>query len=964
MDLRAALENGSQLTLGGRVYRIGAVAGRGANAIVYHVAYADGLSTTPHAALLKELYPAVAGVRREGGALTVAPEAQALFALHRQSFENGNDAHLRQLRRQAGRVSGNIDSYQAFGTLYTLLPCHGGQSLDALLTQTPRAGAEAAARRLLALLDALAPFHEAGLLHLDVSADNLLVLPLLHGFEADIAPMLLIDYNGVWSPAGQAEPPLSSKAGYSAPEVRLRDQNALCEATDLFAACAVFFEMLTGRRLSEAECCGQFHARMSAAADEACAGLPQTARLWAVRLLRKGLAPLPARRYASIAALRADVCELLARIQKRGVTHAALWEAAVSSLPPAAPPEGLLPLTVTVAGHARRADAAWLAASAGHLLLTGEGGGGKTTLLAALHRDLAARYSPQRPVCHYIPLYRWQGRAPFLLRCLAEGLTPIDCAATQADVYAALTALLQTPLPGGGPVLILLLDGLNEAGARPEGLFRDVAAIARLGGVRIIATSRNAGDLRRLPEGFAHAALNPPADADVAAALQAAGLWAATPPAMLSMLANPMLLAYYRDTWAAWRQSGQPAAAHDPAFATPEALLNAYLAGQVARFEALHRHSEAACLRARYAAEHLLPKLAAAMRLGPALPQAQAAAIVARDYRALRSAAFGRAYPAYLGRSRLLLQGVHSAAEWYDVALREGLCEQLAMLGRGRGGEVALRHDSFRPVLRRAARSLTARLRAQFARRVGAWALAGMLLLGALAAGRVWVFPPMSRVEQAAVQELYNAQLSAMLEVSEVLKAAQNVRDVLAGAAVPPRVMALLPKTAATLGVETVPWQRAGLSREAWAAVLAAPQEASHMFLGALLMLAPAYAQPHTPAYRAQRLADYDAFAAAYRAWYLLALHDAYAQADDAARDGFYQTMKAAPALRETFITTAQPQGDAAALRAQLESARAAWAQTALYPLAAAQAQQQPDGRAMADALAQAVAQAVAAAAP
>ncbi len=954
MEQREVWANGHTLCLGGRQYHIQGVAGMGANAIVYRVAYQDGLSQAQHTALLKELYPALSGVSRQGGVLTVAPDAQAAFDAHRQSYLRGNDAHLRQLAAQAGRVTGNIDSFAAFGTLYTLLDYHGGHTLEALLAQPPGASAETAVRRLLSLLEALRPFHDENLLHLDISADNILMLPVLGGYQAACEPMALIDYNGVWDRSAAGAPCLSSKAGYSAPEARLRDTASLGFATDLFSVCAVFFEMLTGRRLTQGECSGQFHTRMSQAAEAACEGLPQTARLWAVRILRKGLSPLAARRYQSIGQLRDAACELLDRIHGRGVTHAALWEAAAASLPESAPPEGLLPLTVKVDGHTMPAGGDWLPGT-GHVLLSGAGGGGKTTLLAALHRRFASQYDPAAPVCYYIPLLRWQGRTPFLMRCLAEGITPADDAATQADVHAALAALLQRPLPSGAPVLVLLIDGLNETGARPEALYREIAAFARLGGVRMVATSRNAGDLRRLPDGFASAALNPPAQSDVAHALRKAGLLAVTPPAVMGMLTCPLLLAFYRDMWAAWRQSGQAPATQPPDFTTPQALLAAYIQGQVARFESQHRESEVDCLRARYATAHLLPNLADAMRGQPALTQAQAQAVVARDYRALRSRAFAAAYPAYLGKSRLLLQDVRSAAEWYDVAVREALTERLALLSPQRGGEVALRHDSFRPVLRRAARGLRLRLCMQRAKRAGAWVLAAALLAGALAVGRALLFPAITQAEQTYVQNLYNAQLTAIMETLEIVKAATGVRDALAGGQEAPRIAALVPGSPATLDLQGIPWRKAGLTREAWATLLAAPDEASRLHLGALLSLADATDASHTAAYRTQRLAQYDAFAAAYKTYYLLSLYAAYAQADDAARQGLYQILKASPAIRVTFIQTPQPQGDAATVRAQCDSAHALLAQTLFYQLADAQASRWPDTAAMQAALAKAL---------
>ena len=941
-DTRLGWQTGSELRLNGRAYRVEALVGMGSNAIVYRVSYPDGVSAERHIALLKELYPRVEGVARAGGALAVAPEAQEAFALHRQSYLRGNAAHLRQLARQAGRVSGNIDSFEAGGTLYTLLSYHAERTLRQLLDGGGPVTPERAARLTLSLLDALAPFHEENLLHLDISADNLLVLPALHGYEAECEPLLLIDYNGVWDRGAGGAPTLSSKAGYTPPEARIGDAASYGEATDLFAACAVFFEMLAGRRLTEAECCGQFQAQVTAAVEAACAALPQTARLQAVRILRKGLQPLPARRYQSAAALRQAVCELLDRIHGRGVTHAALWEAAAASLPAYQPPRRPVAVELSIGGQAVPAEGDWPGAAGQPLLLCGAGGSGKTTLLRALHSRYAARYAPAETICYYVPLYRWQGHAPFLWPCLTERLRPQQDTATQADVRAALQALLRAPLPGGKPVLLLLLDGLNEAGPKPEALYREIGELAALGGVRILAATRDRADLMRLPEGFAACELLPTAPAEVERFLAEHQLSAVTPPAARAMLSCPLLLAYYADTWEAWRESGQSLAATDPDFSTPEALLRSYVEGQVARFETVHRESGADCLRARYAAGHLLPALAAAMRGRPALSQAEAYAVVEKDYRALRGRAFARAYPAYLGKSRLLLEAVRTPGEWYDLALRECLCERLALMEAQPAGEVTLRHERFRPVLQRQAAGLRRRLAAVRLRAVAVAALC-LCVLGGVAAGAAALLGGgQNESVRAAVRELESAQQSAMLQVSEVLGAQESVRAWLSAGEGTPRADALAPKLTLTLNLDAVPWKQAGLSREAWEAVLLAPDRVSSLYLGALLTLCDGYADGHSAAYREQRAEQYDSFTAAQKTYYLLTLYRTFAQCSQEAQAAFYDAMKYSPAMRLTFVATAQPQGGDAARRAACEAARVQLEQTLFYTLAVKEAQRWP----------------------
>lgn len=947
-DLRQAWAAGSELRLSGRAYRVEALVGMGSNAIVYRVSYPDGVTHERHIALLKELYPRVEGVTRAGGALAVAPEAGPAFALHRDSYLRGNGAHLRQLARQAGRVSGNIDSFEAMGTLYTLLTYHAERTLRQLLDTGGPVTPERAARLMLSLLDALAPFHEEKLLHLDISADNLLVLPTLHGYEADCEPLLLIDYNGVWDRGAGGAPTLSSKAGYTPPEARIGDAAAYGEATDLFAACAVFFELLAGRRLTEAECCGQFQGQVTAAVEAACAALPQTARLQAVRILRKGLQPLPARRYQTAAALRQAVCELLDRIHGRGVTHAALWEAAAVSLPAYQPPRRPVAVELRIGGQTVPADGDWPGAAGQPLLLCGAGGSGKTTLLRALHSRFAARYSPAETICYYIPLYRWQGHTPFLWPCLTERLRPQDDTATRADVRVALETLLRAPLPGGKPVLLLLLDGLNEAGPRAEALYREIGELAALGGVRILASTRDQADLCRLPQGFAACELLPTAPAEAERFLTRYQLASVTPPSARAMLTCPLLLTYYADTWEAWRESGQSLAATDPDFATPEALLRSYVEGQVARFEALHRDSQADCLRARYAAGHLLPALAAAMRGRPALSQAEAYAVVERDYRALRGRAFARAYPAYLGKSRLLLDNVRTPGEWYDLALREGLCERLALLEAQPGGEVTLRHERFRPVLQKQAAGLRRRLAAVRLRTAAVAALC-LCVLGGAAAGVTALLPHgQSQALRAAVRDLENAEQSAMLQVSEVLGAQESVRTWLETGEGSPRVDALAPNLALTLDLQTVPWQQAGLTREAWETVLLAPEKVSSLYLGALLTLSDGFTAGHSAGHQKQLTVEYDYFANAQKTYYLLTLYRTFAQSGAEAQAAFYDAMKYSPTMRMVFVTTAQPQGDDAARRAACEAARAEMEQTPFYAMAVEEAARWPGSTEMA----------------
>ena len=133
-------------------------------------------------------------------------------------------------------------------------------------------------------------------------------------------------------------------------------------------------------------------------------------------------------------------------------------------------------------------------------------------------------------------------------------------------------------------------------------------------------------------------------------------------------------------------------------------------------------------------------------RLDRSLLQAQELLRLAeRSWRELHGRSFGEAFPEFMGKSRLMFEGIGSAAEWYDFAVGERLTERFGLLREAGPGQYALLHDNFLDVLAGQAeenrRRLSARRGAKL-RRGGAALLAALLLLGgAGAAGRAAARP-------------------------------------------------------------------------------------------------------------------------------------------------------------------------------------------------------------------------------
>ena len=74
----------------------------------------------------------------------------------RQSFYRGNQANLELLDLQPEQISGNLNSFQAYGTYYSVLAVHGGKNLEQLLEEGTEVNSlRAAAACMIKILNAL-----------------------------------------------------------------------------------------------------------------------------------------------------------------------------------------------------------------------------------------------------------------------------------------------------------------------------------------------------------------------------------------------------------------------------------------------------------------------------------------------------------------------------------------------------------------------------------------------------------------------------------------------------------------------------------------------------------------------------------------------------------------------------------------------------------------------------------------
>ena len=790
MSARECRREGEILRLGGVDYRLEAVEGQGGSSIVYRASYEDGLNRGYyHRVLVKELFPyeeSGAVYRDEEGWVCCRPDGRELFETCRRGFIQGNQANLELLAQLPEQISGNINSYEAYGTLYSVLAVHGGETLEQILEKRDgRPDLKWAAGICLQVLEALEGFHRRGLLHLDVSPDNILVLK---------GRVLLIDYNSVLRQGKGWEKGLilSVKEGYTAPEVRLGSVSQIGPASDLFGVCAVFFRMVAGRRLTVEDLTGQGPGRRLKE-EGALAGEPESAVWQAAKIAVRGLHVLARRRYPSAEEMRRDLEELILRLEGRGVSHSALWESGRRRRGQLKE-EGFLERRLARRGGEREtmpgggeeisgAEECFLRLKAGeNLLLSGPGGMGKSRFLQELLRRGTRRYSPKEPAVALIPLADYQEAGEsgnYIRKSLLRSLQPEEGADGEDTALARLEEIFDLPLGRGGGC-ILLLDGLNESGERNQGLIREMEELGRKPGVGILVTDRTDAVKEYGLRDFSSWELCPLGREQVLDKLRECRLEipqetaASERDGMLRLLSNPMMLSLYCRTAEFRRENGETDGEEDGWRELPrtmDGMTGSYLETFFTRQMRADSGNRRLQLVHGYVLRHLLPAAAGEMkrRGRNLLTFREMFDLAGQSCRRLRSREFALAFPEYAGKSRLMLEGAGGEGEWFDYAVEEQLVEQMGLLTKSEGGNYRLIHDNFLDYL--AARGEENRQRlagiqaVRLRRRLGAGLLAACVLAGAgiavfrLTAGRGFSEKEKQVMGNAAQRLLINLQL-------------------------------------------------------------------------------------------------------------------------------------------------------------------------------------------------------------
>lgn len=220
-------------------YIIGEVLGYGGFGITYK-AYDTVLSML---VAIKELYPAgLVGRAEDSSKVCVFSDSkmQEFTEIEKRFIE---EAHSMALFSKEKNIVNVYAYFPENGTEYIIMEYIDGILLKTYLREKGRIPEEQACDYLCSLLNALSKIHEQGIVHKDVSPDNI--------FLVSSGQVKLVDFGAACLPDSDSKYTTIVKSGYAPPE-QYRSKAAVDCRADIYAAGAVMYQMLTGECPTEA----------------------------------------------------------------------------------------------------------------------------------------------------------------------------------------------------------------------------------------------------------------------------------------------------------------------------------------------------------------------------------------------------------------------------------------------------------------------------------------------------------------------------------------------------------------------------------------------------------------------------------------------------------------------------------------------------------------------------------------
>ena len=216
-------------------YIVGKVLGYGGFGVTY-IAW-DGMLQTKVA--IKEYFPSELSTR------TLGETKLVVFGDDKkQRFEEGLKKFVSEAKRlvKFNSTEGIVkifDAFEANNTAYLVMELLEGETIESLVNREKKISAEKTVEMMIPVIKSLKKVHEAGIIHRDISPDNLILTN-----EGEVK---LIDFGSARYATAENEQSLTVmiKKGYS-PEEQYRSHGGIGAYTDVYALAATMYKMITG----------------------------------------------------------------------------------------------------------------------------------------------------------------------------------------------------------------------------------------------------------------------------------------------------------------------------------------------------------------------------------------------------------------------------------------------------------------------------------------------------------------------------------------------------------------------------------------------------------------------------------------------------------------------------------------------------------------------------------------------
>ncbi len=214
----------------GREYQVGAAKGQGG----FGITYAAMCLTDGRRVAIKEYYPSRCASRQFTHQVAPMTGMEQEFRTGKQTFYE--EAMMLSAVGALPSVVTVYDCFETNGTAYLVMEYVDGAPLNAIVAQKGPMTATELLPMLPALLDDLAVLHQAGIIHRDISPDNLLLTPE--------GKLKLIDFGSARSLNSSKNMTVLLKPGFS--PVEQYQSKGQGPYTDLYALAGTIYYCLTG----------------------------------------------------------------------------------------------------------------------------------------------------------------------------------------------------------------------------------------------------------------------------------------------------------------------------------------------------------------------------------------------------------------------------------------------------------------------------------------------------------------------------------------------------------------------------------------------------------------------------------------------------------------------------------------------------------------------------------------------